>query len=80
LSLLALRKEAREVAMRSGGGEKKGTHGFRERRRGRGEERERERTQENEMSGLYGGSLWGRAAQSMGWKIQGWGQGMPGRD
>lgn len=28
---------------------------------------------------MQGKSLWGRAAQLLGWKIQGWGQGVPGR-
>ena len=36
---------------------------------------------ETKMSGLYREEpLGGRAVQSMGWKVQGWGKGIPGRD
>ena len=43
---------------------------------------DRERRGERpKLSGLYREELLGgRAAQPLGWKVQGWGQGMPGRD
>jgi hypothetical protein len=43
-------------------------------------EREGE-SRETNMSGLFRGKdSGGRAAQPLGWKVQGWGQSMPGRD
>lgn len=43
--------------------------------------RERQRQRECKMSGLYREELpWGRAAQSLDWKVLDWGQGVPGGD
>ena len=41
---------------------------------------EREKEKETKMSGFYRKEPYrkGRAAQPLGWKVQGWGQGMPG--
>jgi len=42
--------------------------------------REKKRTETN-VSGLHKGEpLWERPAMPLGWKVQGWGQGMLGRD
>jgi hypothetical protein len=46
------------------------------------EERREKRERETKMSGLYRGEPLreGQTSQSLGWKVQAWGQGMPGRD
>jgi hypothetical protein len=50
-----------------------------ERERAYMQRKKRRRRRRAKCLDYKGKSLWGRAAQALGWKVQGWGQGIPGR-
>lgn len=77
-SSLAPKTQAREVPIGpSGRGKRKREklRVYREKRSRREQERE-----ETKMFGSYRKESVGWAAHSLGWKVKGWGQGLPGKD
>lgn len=44
------------------------------------ESEEEEKRKRPKCPDYIGKTLWGRAAQPLDWKVQDWGQGIPGRD
>jgi hypothetical protein len=94
-SSLVPRIEARRVAIgrrKREEKERKGARAEREEKRREEKRREEKRREEKRREergskclGYIGRSFWGgggggRAAEALGWKVQGWGQGMLGRD